>query len=152
MILNKIDDPRDNLAKATRYAVWQFAKANGINFPEDAPADVVRAALRQRGLRNIPVNRPALGAQNGPAGGQAIVPDAQGVEVDATADLAAQWERDRKRDLETGKTKRPERHNPMNELRARAKELGIKVDRRDNVNTLRAKVEAHGKDAAELHK
>lgn len=150
MRLDRVDDPRDNLAKATRYAVWKFAKANGIDFPEDAPADVVRAALRQKGLRNIPVNRPPLGAQNGPAGGQAIVPDAQGVEVDATADLAAQWERDRRRDLETGKTKRPERHNPMNELRAKAKELGIKVERRDRVDSLRAKIEAaSGKDTSE---
>lgn len=143
MILDKSRsiDPRDNLQKATRYAVWRFAKANGIDFPEDAPADIVRAALRQRGLRNIPVNRPELGAQNGGAG-DSVVPASSGVEVDATADLAAQWARNRQHDLDTGKTKRPERHNPMNDLRAKAKELGIKVDRRDNANTLRAKVEA----------
>lgn len=149
MILNKIDDPRDSLAKATRYAVWQYAKANGLDFPESAPADVVRAALRQRGLTRIPVNRPPLGAQNGPGGGETIVPQANGIERDATADLAAQWERDRLRDLETGKTKRPERHNPMTPLRAKAKELGIKVDRRDNATTLAAKIEAHGKNAAQ---
>lgn len=146
MILNKIDDPRDNLQKATRYQVWKFAKENGVDFPEDAPADIVRAELRRRRLTRIPVNRPELGAQSG-GGGEAFVPGTTGAQVDATDDLAQQWARDRQRELqESGK--RPVRHNPMNELRAKAKELGIKVDRRDNLETLRAKVGKHGKNAA----
>lgn len=152
MILNKIDDPRDSLAKATRYQVWKFAKENGLDFEESTPADIVRAALRQRGLTRINVNRPPLGALNGPAGGgQAIVPASSGTEIDATADLAAQWAREQQQKRDEGKVPRPVRHNPMNELRAKAKELGIKVDRRDNTESLRAKVEAHGKDAAQQH-
>lgn len=150
MILNKIEDPRDNLSKATRYQVWKFAKANGIDFPEGTPADIVRAELRRRGLRNIAVNRPELGAQNSGEAGAAVVPPSNGKEVDALADITAQWERDRQRDLASGKTKRPDRGNQMTELRLKARELHIKVDRRDNVKTLRAKIEAKsGKDAAQ---
>lgn len=152
MILNRIEDPRDNLSKATRYQVWKFAKANGVDFPEDAPADLVRAELRRKGLTRIPVNRPPLGAQNGPIGSVAIAqPAQQGVERDATSDLAEQWAREQQRARDEGRVKRPPRHNPMNELRAEARALGIKLDRRDNVETLRAKVEAHGKDAAQRH-
>jgi hypothetical protein len=151
MILNRSEDPRDPLQKATRYEIWKFAKANGVDFPDGPnglpPADLMRAELRQRGLLRLSTSRPPLGAQNGPTGpGSAIIqqPAQQGVERDATADLVEQWAREQQRLRDEGKVKRPERHNPMNELRARAKQLGIKVDRRDNIESLRAKVEAHG--------
>lgn len=152
MYLNRIDDPRDALGRARQTHILQFAREQKIDeISPDMPAMLARTVIRGKGLAGTFAQWARGHVQFKPLGSapdRPAVTSDQANAVDAEADLAAQWARDRQRDLDTGKTKRPERHNPMNELRAKAKELGITVSRRDNLESLRAKVEAHGQNAA----
>lgn len=151
MYLNKIDDPRDALQRARLKDILRFAREKNIDeIDPEMPAMLARPIIRGKGLAGDFARWARSHVQFTPLGQPAAPPATtdQATAVDAEADLAAQWAANRKADLESGKTKRPERHNPMNDLRATAKELGIKIDRRDNLETLRAKVEAHGKNAS----
>ena len=50
MILNKIDDPRDNLEKAHRRELVLFAQAQGVSeITEHMPAILIRRTLRAKG-------------------------------------------------------------------------------------------------------
>ena len=116
MFLNKIEDPRDNLEKARRPELIEFAKVNGIaeltiagiRASVDHPAVgaiLLREALRARGLTQIPSPNRKLGAQNQPnvrpmyQNGLAVPraaprqqPDQPTIaQVNATADLARQF-------------------------------------------------------------
>lgn len=148
MILNKIDDPRDPLAKATRHELQAFAKSighfdfnfNGVQCRADlAPANITRAYLRSIGKTNIRTNAPPLGASaRAPETTATNVP-----QVSADADLARQFASQ----MEPEPEQRPK---TIGELRSECKRLGIKLDRRDNMNTMREKIEAatNGKNAA----
>ena len=74
LVLNKIDDPRDNLEKARRMELYRFAKEHGLDVTEEMPAILIRYELRRRGLTNIKIPVRILGAQNQ---GQAIGPAVQ---------------------------------------------------------------------------
>lgn len=128
MILNKIEDPRDNLEKARRPELFAFAQANRVPeiVTEDMPAVVMRTILRNKGLSRISIPRRPLGL---PVQAQ-MEPGQKVQEVDAAADLARQWQAESKPVSEMGIT----------DLRKACKERGIKMERRDNMQTLRAKL------------
>lgn len=69
MILDKVDDPRDNLSRATRYELCQFAAAHGvseIHYSSDMTLDDMKTVLRERGLTNIHVPPRMLGDNRPP--------------------------------------------------------------------------------------
>lgn len=157
MQLNKIDDPRDALSKATRYQVYQWAKANGLTatpdgipIEESTPAPLIRMALRARGLSNIPVALRVLGATGGPVGSGGLQQPGEKVQtVNADADLAEQYRRQQARERQdeaaAGKSLAD---MGINELRQECGRLGIKLGRRDNMQSIREKIAAHGQNAA----
>lgn len=132
-VLKRIDDPRSNLEKARRFELVAYAHANGLtDVHENMPAMLIRRRLYERNLTRIPVNAPPLGV---PAGvPSAPSPDTPAYEVDAVADLERQFKQQSK----------PAKSG-INELRAECKRLGIKLSRRDNMHTMKAKIESHGK-------
>jgi hypothetical protein len=166
--LHKIDDPRDNLERAKRPELARYAKAsgiseftfNGMTFKVDeAPAIVTRQFLRARGLTNIRVPHRPLGAQNAvPA--SATPQPSNAVAVDAAADLARQFQTQTlhpapSQPAQAAPPARPKRlverpRSEINLLRDECKAKGIKMERRDNLATLKAKIEAHGKIAPQL--
>lgn len=56
-VLNRIEDPRDNLAKCTRDEIWDYARFKGadIYFPQgaDTPRDDMIQILRNKGHIDI---------------------------------------------------------------------------------------------------
>lgn len=137
MILNKIDDPRDALSRARRMELFRFAQAQGISdIVQEMPASLMRRMLRARGLTNIRIPPRMLGAQNASGSSQQAGPDHKVNEIDADDDLARQFQEQQK-----AKQAAPAAGKmSMNELRAECKARGIKMDRRDNMETLRAKL------------
>ena len=149
MILNKIDDPRDNLEKAHRRELVLFAHAQGVTeITEHMPAILIRRTLRAKGLTNIRIPPRTLGQQAGtpgPGGSQQEVPS-----IDAADDLARQFaaEQTARPAMRKRLVERP--RSEINKLRDTCKELGIKMERRDRMPDLKAKIEAHsGKNAAQ---
>ena len=134
MILNKIDDPRDALAKARRYELLKFAKANGISeITESMPAILMRKILRGRGLTRIAIPPRTLGQMNQARSAEAAPSSGDQVpEIDADADLARQF----------GQPAAPKPAGDMsiNELRAAVKAKGLKIARTDTMESLRAKL------------
>lgn len=164
MILNKVEDPRDTLAKARRWELVQLAKANGVSeIDADMPADLMRTILRQKGVTRVQIPPRPLGQQNQPnarkmyRNGQLLTPppaparqeQQKVVEVNADADLMRQWQQERaaQKNAEAAPAK-PLDQMGINELRNECKRLGIHVERRDNMQTMKAKIEAHGQNAA----
>lgn len=158
MILNKIEDPRSNLQKAKRRELVDFALKNGVTqisgFPvnDGTPADILRAELRQRGLTRIDIPLRVLGAQNQPgtglkyqnrmqAPGGTVAPT--GVTVDAGADMRRQFEAEQTRHAAETKWRAELAAMGINELGAEMKRLKIHRDRKDNKETMRAKITAH---------
>ena len=152
MILNKIDDPRDALQKATRFQLSEFARSigqfnfnfNGVAFQADlAPANVTRAYLRSIGKTNIRVVAPALGSS-----GRA--PESTGgnvTQVNADADLARQFA---SQTAPAPTAEPPLSEMGINELRKICQGYGIKLGRQANKQSMRELIEAHrnGQDAA----
>lgn len=138
LTLHRIDDPRDALAKATRGELVKFAKARGL-YPEiingDMPAILIRKKLRERGMTNIVIPKRILGQPSRPAamgdGGHVETPNA--VEADAEADLERQW-------AQQAAKPSPPAALTMKDLRAACKERGIKVERTDNMESLKVKL------------
>jgi hypothetical protein len=123
MQLRSIIDPRDSLEKATRWELIDFAKANGIDVPDDAPALYTMDILRAHGLTNIKVPDRPLGLYAG-----------SGIESkpDAKDDFLRQYEAEKKgQDVSA---------IPMHQLRSLLKSKGIKFSRKDKLQTLREKL------------
>lgn len=130
--LNKIFDPRDNLEKARRKELENFAKANGISDVRPGmPAPLMRKILRQMGLTGIPVPRhrflggpPDMAVQNRPDQNRIEPQNAKGEEIDATALLEREWSK-------------PD-FNSMSiiELRRECKSRGIKLARTDKMTDM----------------
>lgn len=132
-------DPRDRLSKARRSELLRYATANGVSFDESMPADLMRAQLRTKGLVRPDIAARVLGAPKEGLGKG--VEQAQGAnEVNATEDLMRQYQ------AQNGQKPagKPVADMSINELRAEAKRLDIKVERRDNMLSLREKIEAKG--------
>lgn len=150
-VLQRIDDPRDDLERARRTELVKFARANGINeipignavIPvADAPAKLTRVVLRSKGLVRIQIPKRVLGTPQGSVQPPSDAPDVPADAIDEVADLARQ----------IAAQPVPIRKTPaqmsINELGAEMKRLNIKRDRRDNMLTMRAKIEQHGQDAS----
>lgn len=159
MILNKIEDPRSNLDKTKRRELVEGIRAlgveqfefNGVQFPLDPwpPAIIMRAYLRGRGVMrvdNVPVR--TLGSSEPSRTGryenklQPSRPTSQGVDADTVSDLARQWPQQA---LPAGPEKPQEPVKPvpdmtMAELRKACKARGIPMARKDNMESLRAKL------------
>jgi hypothetical protein len=61
-VLQRIDDPRDNLDKALPDELYFFAKSKGITDINRAePAELMRKKLRVKGLVDIPIPNRVLG-------------------------------------------------------------------------------------------
>lgn len=115
-ILKSIEDPRDSLDKARRVELVPFAKTHGLNVDENTPAILIRHMLRQKGVHRIAIPERVLGGQ-APGNDRAN-------DIDAVADLARQYQNS----------------SDINSLRAECKRLGIKLSRRDTMDSMRAKI------------
>ena len=136
MQLLTTEDPRDNLQKATRWELVEFAKANGIDLDENTPAIVSAKILRDRGLTNIKIPDRPLGLYVGTKH-EAMVDHSVSVPgevtINAEDDLVRQYEQQQKAKAEVSKM-------TIGQLRVACKERGIKMSRRDNMQTLREKL------------
>lgn len=160
LTLKSIDDPRDVLSRMRRWELVQYARRHNVTeINPDMPGPLIASILRSKGLtgRDAPVPPRPLGKQNQPharrlynADGSPKVhqarPQAQEAvgEVNAEADLMRQWQEQQQRAQQPA----PRAESPINALRAECKRLGIKLDRRDNMQTMKAKIEAHGQNPA----
>lgn len=148
MYLNKIDDPRDTLQRARQSDILRFARARDIKeISHDMPAVLARPIIRSKGLAGQfsswargNVQFTPLGQPSGPA----ITSD-QANAVDAEADMARQFAQQKQQDTEP-----PLDGMGINELRKECQRLQIKLGRRDNMDSMRSKIEAerNGQNAA----
>jgi hypothetical protein len=153
MILNKLEDPRTDLDKARRRELYDFAVANGVKeITSETPAIIARHILRSRGLTRIKIPPRPLGAQNQPGTGLKYQdrmqspggPQPNGIEADMVADLQRQFEQQQRAPRpQSQPDDKPLAKWSINELGAEMKRLGIHRDRRDNMKTMREKIEAH---------
>lgn len=126
--LNRIFDPRDNLEKARRKELENFAKAQGVKEIRcGMPAPLMRKILRQRGLTNITIPKhrylggpPDMAVQGRPQVDERPV-NAKAEEIDEISLLEREWER-------------PD-FNAMSiiELRRECRKRGIKLKRTDKM-------------------
>lgn len=145
MQLTKIVDPRDNLGRASRDELFDFARANGVAFDQrTATKQYMERELRSRGLSHI---RPAvrfMGYPTGevfPAEGGLVVQDQpKVVEVNADADMVRQMKEQAKQEWPVESTFKSVDEMKMGELRAECKRRGIKMERTDNLKSLREKL------------
>jgi hypothetical protein len=129
MQILRTEDPRSPLDKARRQELVRFANSNGLkDVTEAMPAVVIRKLLRDKGLVNINVPDRQLGNFVQPDS----VTEQDANTVDADTDLVRQFaEQSAKPDYSA---------MSINELRAECRKNGIKIERRDNLNSLRAKL------------
>lgn len=148
MQLNRIDDPRDSLAKARRSELVIFARQNNVkDIDPNMPADLIRHKLRTMGLTRIQIPTRILGQPNQPHGNARVsasnapVIPTSGVEIGAMADLERQWRQESA--APAPKAEAPSLKNMgINELRSLGKSMGIKFERTDNMPKMRIKIEA----------
>lgn len=139
MQLLTVIDPRDNLDKARRTELVAHARANGvIDITEQMPAMLIRKKLRALGLERIRIPervyaQPSLAARP-PLDDDGLPMDAgNSVATDAADDLERQYQ-----------AQAPKNPHTMayNELRRQARMLGVKLNRKDNMAAIKAKVAA----------
>lgn len=164
MQLNRIDDPRDWISKARARELVEIAHAQGHHdITEAMPADDytepdgklmpgIRTMLRQRGVKRVPTPQRPLG-KAGRHETQPIIAKAQPAAAPADPDWAEfqqwkAWKASQQQAAPAEPAPKPKRlvERPVQEintLRDYCKANGIKMDRRDNKASLKAKVEAH---------
>ena len=157
LTLKSIDDPRDVLSRMRRWELVQYARQHKVSeVSPEMPAPLIASILRSKGLngRDAPIPPRPLGQQNQPharrlykADGSPKVhearqhtPVASGSEINAEADLMRQWQEQQAQQQAPKAAARGA--SEINTLRAECKRLGIKVERRDNMQTMKAKIEA----------
>ena len=149
MQLLNIIDPRDNLEKAKRRELLDFAHAHGLNhLTSEMPAILIRKQLRAHGLTNIKVPSRPLGKveTSGSLTADQAVSDENIVSIDAADDLARQYglEPIEEKPIEEPKAKpMPKNTNIITEhanLKKECKARGIKIARTDTREMLKAKL------------
>jgi len=145
MYLNKIDDPRDPLQRARQADILKFARERNIKeISHDMPAMLARPIIRSKGLNGQFAAWARANVQFAPLGqpsGPAVTSD-QANAVDAEADMARQFAQQKAEPSLDGMG--------INELRKECQRLQIKLGRRDNMDSMRSKIEAerNGQNAA----
>ncbi len=145
-------DPRDNLDKAHRRELIEFAQANGLEIDPNMPADDIegkqgtglRNLLRSKGLTRIVIPHRTIKRR----GTERTFPiktmaaqAAPAVAQQATSDEWAEFQKFKA--FQASRTVKVEKlvgEMTMGELRTAAKAKGVKIERRDNMETLRAKL------------
>lgn len=161
MILNSkmTVDPRDVLDRSRRRELVEYAQANGlVQITEAWPADLIREELRARGLTRIPVtqHRP-IGAimqvrtyplgKTPPAPPPPSSPNPNGITVSANADLRRQFLQEQAAAAASPPPPLPAAAKPVekmgfNDLQKFCTENKIPRARKENTESLRAKVKA----------
>lgn len=160
LTLNQIIDPRDNLNKAHRYELWQYAQSKGVKeITHEWPADLMRAELRARGYTDIKIPNRIFGQpesrrnvmQN--SNGKPLPVEAQTVpevmpSVDAIENLKRQFF------AQPAEAPEPEKQQTVKqmkvvsmaiyELRAACKANGIKLTRKTNMIEMRKLLQTAG--------
>lgn len=151
MLLNKIEDPRDNLERAHRGELVAYAQANGqTDITEDMPAKDIREKLRARGLTRIQIQKIPIGH----IGRHEVRPlhDAKGKPLPSPAapqlspaELAQfrEWQKQQAQQQPQEQASDVATMD-MAELRKACKAKGIALSRKDNKQTLVEKLTAHG--------
>jgi hypothetical protein len=148
-VLQRIDDPRDNLDKALPDELYFFAKSRGITDINRAePAVLMRKKLRDKGLVDIPIPNRVLGQPTDWHNEWST-----GSKEDPRPSITAEQLMQKQWDEQQGKTntppamKSPDPTEPFDvakagivELRKECKRRGIKMARTDNLVTLREKL------------
>lgn len=134
--LRRVDDPRDNLEKATRPELAKFAAAHGVKeITPSMPAILMRDKLRRLGLINIQIPPRPLGqpVSHGSVIAAKTAPE-NVVTNDAVSDLEKQWqsEQQEKTGYETW---------TRAEMAKECKRRGIKMQRTDSKEQLRERLE-----------
>ena len=160
--VKKIDDPRDDLDKARRREMLDYAKKNNIQgIKPGMPALMMRRILRGLGINSIPIPRRVLGIPEPgsaplghkpptPHGIAPAVPGKQGgPAVDAGDDLMRQWEQQEQTPaaLEPAVERKASPLAEFQEARRLCKERGIPVLRTDKLADLKTKL--NDQDSAE---
>lgn len=135
MQLLKVEDPRDSLMKASRYELCQVAQAHGVSeikYESELGLEDMVKILRNKGISSITIPdrplglyKPVVLGLDGPPLSQKTEPVVQ--EKPAAVDI-------------------PIEQMGMRELRSACKARGIKMERTDNLDKLRAKL--RGENAA----
>lgn len=151
--LLKVEDPRDNLEKAKRPELLAFARRNGVaEITHNMPAIIMRKLLRSKNLVNIQIPRRVLGQpEHRPGALTTATPEPENaVSVDAADDLMRQYKSGASAPApEKPPVKSANKRDEWNAMRQAAKAKGIKLDRKDNFETVAEKLRAHdGQDAS----
>lgn len=138
--LTRIEDPRDNLERASRDELFRFAQDRGVKEIDDRmfmganAAIMMRKILRQKGMTNIQVRPQQLGMPPGVGeSASSPVPSTETISADEMAerDYAAQ---------QAVNPEVPVEKMDIRQLRHECKARGIKMARTDNLKTLREKL------------
>lgn len=147
--LLKVEDPRDNLEKAKRPELLAFARRNGVTeITPEMPAILMRKFLRSKNLVNISIPKRVLGQPElRPGALTTATPSPENaVSVDAADDLMRQFKAGASAPLPSPSAepvKLANKRDEWNAMRQAAKAKGIKLDRKDNFETVAAKLRAH---------
>lgn len=156
-VLTRIEDPRDNLARARKRELYSFAARHGVSeITADMGADDMRDILRARNLTRIEIPPRTLGQHHGPINVEARPmpqpmprPDQDTVAMllKQVAELTAQIQNLQGQQKPTQQqlaqrqpTQSVQEPKKINELRAALKANGVKVLRTDTLETLKAKL------------
>lgn len=126
MILNRIEDPRDNLHKASRFELCAIAKHHGISeirYNKDGQTlDDMIKILRDNGVRDIKIPERPLGVY------KPVILNADDVVPKQSTPVVSNT------------VEKPVSAMTIIELRSECKRRGIKMARTDNMDSLRAKL------------
>lgn len=155
-VYSKFEDPRDALEACRKTDLLRYARENGVKeVTEQMPAILIRRVLRRKGLTRPNYRRHILGfpEPRGDEPAEPLVPDvgATGVQSDAEDDLMRQYmaqqpanDPSEEREAEAAPVQPKKEANPgfkeLTRLRMACKARGIKMTRKDNAESLRAKL------------
>lgn len=156
MQLLSIQDPRDNLEKARKFELVQFAHAQCISGIDPAmPAILIRRILRNRGHVNIDVPARPLGQTPGARGSTGPSTPENTVEMLADDDLMQQWKRQQEQEsaapaaLAAPTVPQVNGHEPLNEV-DRMREEAERAIREAQATLLSLKVQQAWTNEVEL--
>lgn len=145
-------DPRDNLDKAHRRELVDFARANNLEVSEDMPADDVegrigsglRSLLRSKGLTRITVPHRSIdnriGDKTFPIRSKPAAPPQATSDEWAEFQQFKAWKAVQKPPAAVPDPAKPVAEMSITELRQVCKAKGVKLERRDTMDIMREKL------------